>query len=72
MEDSIMEKRSIKAAKELSAMTEEERRMLVMAPDEKKFFLTYKAKNPQNPWDYFTAYQKKLQREYKFKQKEPA
>jgi hypothetical protein len=72
MKESIMEKRAIKAARELSAMTEEERRMLAMAPDEKKFFLAYKNKNPQNPWNYFADYQTKLQREYKLKQKELA
>ncbi len=70
LEDGVIEKRSVKAAKELSKMTEEDRRILSMAPDEKKFFLAYKTKNPENPWAYFAAYQKKLQREYKLKQKE--
>lgn len=71
-EDSVIEARSMKAAKELSQMTEEERIMLTMAPDEKKFFISFKSKNPDNPWSYFKEYQKKLQAEYKLKQKEPA
>jgi hypothetical protein len=69
LEDVVIETRSRIAAAELSKMTEEERRMLSMAPDEKKFFLAYKAKHPQNPWAYFAAYQKQLQKEYKLQQK---
>lgn len=71
-EDFVIEARSVTAAKELSKMTEEERRMLSMTPDEKKFFVMYKIKNPDNPWSYFKEYQKKLQAEYKSKQKELA
>jgi recombinational DNA repair ATPase RecF len=71
-EDFVIESRSRKASKKLSQMTEEERRMLSMTPDEKKFFLQYKAKNPENPWSYFKEYQKKLQKEYKLKQKKLA
>lgn len=71
-EDFIIEARSTTAAKELSKMTEEERRMLSMSPDEKKFFIKFKIKNPSNPWSYFKEYQKKLQAEYKLKQKEVA
>ena len=51
---------------------EEERRMLSMTPQEKKFFIEYKAKNPANPWGYFKQYQKKLEKEYKIKQKKAA
>ena len=71
-EDAVIEARSKKAANELSQMTEEERLMLTMAPDEKKFFISYKSKNPDNPWSYFKEYQKKLQKEYQLKQKEVA
>ena len=71
-EDFVIEARSRTAAKELSQMTEEERRMLSMSPDEKKFFLSFKIKNPKNPWSYFKDYQKKLEKEYKLKQKELA
>lgn len=71
-EDSVIEARSMKAAKELSQMTKEERIMLTMAPDEKKFFISFKSRNPDNPWAYFKGYQKKLQKEYKLKQKELA
>jgi len=68
-EDSVIESRSRSAAKKLSRMTEEERRILSMTPDEKKFFLAFKLKNPNNPWSYFKEYQKKLQAEYKLKHK---
>lgn len=71
-EDFVIESRSRAAAKELSQMTEEERRMLSMSPEEKKFFISFKIKNPENPWAYFKDYQKKLQKEYKLKQKELA
>ena len=71
-ENFVIEARSRTAAKELSKMTEEERRMLSMTPEEKKFFITFKIKNPDNPWSYFKEYQKKLQSEYKLKQKELA
>ncbi len=50
-------------------MTEEERRMLSIAPDEKEFFIEYKIKNPDNPWAYFKAYQKEAGEEYKEKNK---
>ena len=53
-------------------MTEEERRMLSMTPEEKRFYISFKIKNPENPWSYFKEYQKKLQAEYKLKQKELA
>lgn len=71
-EDFVIEVRSTTAAKELSKMTEEERRMLSMSADEKKFFIKFKIKNPDNPWSYFKEYQKKLQADYKLKQKEVA
>lgn len=60
LEDDTIERRSTKAAKDLSEMTEEERRMLLMTSDEKKFFLEYKMTHPNNPWMYFKEYQKKL------------
>lgn len=71
-EDFVIEERSRAAAKKLSKMTEEERRMLSMTPDEKKFFLEFKLKDPNHPWSYFKEYQKKLQAEYKSKPKELA
>lgn len=69
-EDFVIETRSTVAAKELSKMTEEERRMLLMTPDERRFFIVFKIKNPDNPWSYFKEYQKKLQADYKLKQKD--
>lgn len=71
-EDFVIEERSKTAAKELTKMTEEERRMLSMTPEEKRFYISFKIKNPRNPWSYFKEYQKKLQAEYKLKQKELA
>lgn len=72
IEDAVIEARSKKAANELSLMTEEERLMLTMSPEEKKFFISYISKHPDNPWNYFKEYQKKLQKEYQLKQKELA
>ncbi len=69
IEDMVIQTRSTAAAGELSNITEEERRMLSMAQDEKEFFIEYKIKNPDNPWAYFKAYQKKLEKEYKEKNK---
>jgi hypothetical protein len=63
LEDIAIEARSRAACKELSQMTEEERRMLAMSPDEKEFFLSCKAKNPKTLWSYFKEYQKKLKKE---------
>jgi hypothetical protein len=57
--------RSEVSSKRLAKMSEEERRMSLMRPAEKLFFLEYKAKNPENPWGYVKAWQKKLQAEYK-------
>lgn len=68
-EDLVVESRSRTAAKKLSRMTEEERRMLSMTPAEKKFFLAFKDQHPDRKWDYFKEYQKKLQAEYKSKHK---
>lgn len=70
IEDWVLEIRTKRASETLSKMSEEERRMLSMTPGEKKFFLEYKRTNPENPWNYFKAYQKKRQKEYKTKQKE--
>lgn len=56
----LMEARSLTAAKKITEMTEEERRMLLMWPDERKFYLEYKNKNPQDPWSYYTEYIKKV------------
>lgn len=72
LEDAEIEIRSTKASEELSKMTEEERRLLSMAPAERKFFMEYKVRNPHNPWSYFKEYQKKLQKEYKSKIKQSA
>jgi len=57
----VLEQRSKHAAKKLSEMAEEERRMLLMYPEEQIFFLEYKKKHPENPWGYYKEYQKKLQ-----------
>jgi len=65
IEDRDLQMRSTAAARKLAEMTEEERRMTLMRPAEKRFFLEYKVKNPKNPWSYIKAYQKKLQEEYK-------
>lgn len=69
IEDKVIQTRSTAAADQLSNMTEEERRMLSMSPDE-FFFIEYRRKNPDNKWTYFKAYQKKLEKEYKEKNKE--
>ena len=42
-----------------------------MRPAEKLFFLEYKAKNPENPWGYAKAWQKKLQAKYKQEKVQP-
>lgn len=70
IEDKVIQTRSTAASDQLSNMTEEERRMLSMSPDEKIFFIEYRRKNPDNKWNYFKAYQKKLEKEYKEKNKE--
>ena len=71
-EDTEVQKRAGKAAEELSAMSEEERRMLSMLPAERKFFLSYKARNPENPWGYFKAYQQEIQKAYQAKRRKTA
>jgi hypothetical protein len=68
-ENSIWEARSKNASKKLTQMSEEDRRILLMWPEEKEFFLDYKKKNPENPWAYFKEYQKKVQQQYKAPQK---
>ena len=40
--------------------------------DEKAFFISFKEKNPEEPWSYFKEYQKILQKEYRIKQKKVA
>ena len=70
LESQIVDARSKSASKKLFRMTEEERRMLSMTSEEKEFFLAYKLKNPETPWAYFKEYQKKLQKEYKARQKQ--
>ena len=52
------------AATALSAMTEEERRLQLMLPREREFYLSYKTQHPDAPWGYFKAYQKMLQDEF--------
>jgi len=64
-------KRSKTAAKKLSAMTEEERQILLMQPDEKRFFLEYKKQHPGDPWGYYKEYQQNIQNEYKVSGKLP-
>ncbi len=71
LEDYTIEARS-KLRQKLSQMTEEDRRMLLMWPEEKEFFMEYKKKNPKNPWAYFKEYQKKIQQEYKARQEKLA
>jgi len=61
IEIGILENRSETASKQLSEMTEEDRRVLLMAADEKKFFLEFKEKYPNNKWDYYKEYQKSQQ-----------
>lgn len=65
LEDANWAKRSKSAAKKISGMTEEERKMMLMFPDEKIFFLQYKKQHPDNPWGYFKEYQKSIQHGYK-------
>ena len=65
----VLEQRSKHAAKKLSEMAEEERRMLLMYPEEQIFFLEYKKKHPENPWGYYKEYQKKRQDDYEQKGK---
>jgi predicted GNAT family acetyltransferase len=72
IEHATYEARSQEASIRLSEMTEEERAMLTMLPEEKEFFLAYKEKHPENPWRYYKAYQKKVQAAYKASQKAPA
>jgi hypothetical protein len=64
LDDNLLAKRSKSAAKKLSGMTEEERRLLLMSPGEKSFFLDYKKHHPDNPWNYFEAYQTSVRDEY--------
>ena len=53
--------RSLAASRKLAKMTDEERKMLLMWPEEKEFFLKYKIEHPENPWAYFKEYQQKIQ-----------
>ena len=64
LDDIVWEKRSVSAAKKLTGISEEERKIMLMWPDEKKFFLKYKKKNPGNPWGYFKEYQLSIQNKY--------
>jgi hypothetical protein len=65
IEADVWEKRSTEAAKEVSAMTEEERRIKLMSAKEKAFFLNFKKTHPLNKWDYYNEYQETIQQEYK-------
>jgi hypothetical protein len=64
LDEDALDARSHAAARALSQMSEEERRMLSMTPEEKKFFLEYKSTHPKKPWGYFKEYQKHLQNTY--------
>jgi hypothetical protein len=64
IEADVWERRSTEAAKEVSAMTEEERRVSLMGAKEKAFFLNFKKKHPGSTWDYYKEYQKTIQRDY--------
>ena len=64
LEDSAWEKRSKAASKKVTQMTEEERKISLMWPDEKRFFLKYKKEHPDNPWGYFNEYKKSIQDNY--------
>ncbi len=64
LDDNLWAKRSKSAAKKLSGMPEEERRILLMSPAEKTFFLQYKKQHPDDPWGYFKDYQKSIQNEF--------
>jgi hypothetical protein len=72
LEDRMLEKKSRIAASKLSSLTEEERRILHMWPEEKKFFLKYKKEHPENPWGYQKEYQKSIRESYKKTGKIPA
>ena len=65
IEADVWKKRSIESAKEVSAMTEEERRVSLMGTGEKAFFLNFKKKHPGDEWGYYKEYQEAIQREYK-------
>jgi|GEM_PF-4498857 len=58
LEGDFWEMKLNKAAAETSEMSEEERRMSLMGAKEKKFFLAFKEKHPQNKWDYLEEYLK--------------
>lgn len=64
IEARMWESRSEIASKEISEMTEEDRRLLLMGDKEKRFFLEYKEKNPNSKWNYYKEYQKLQQKEY--------
>src|SRR5262245_22197412 len=65
-----LEVRSVNAATALGQMSEDERRITLMFPDEKKFFLRYKKLHPDDPWSYAKAYQQQLQENYQKKKKD--
>ena len=64
IEADIWERRSIEAAKEVSAMTEEERRISLMGVKEKAFFLNFKKRHPGKQWDYYKEYKETIRQEY--------
>jgi len=65
IEADIWERRSTEAAKEVSAMTEEERRISLMGAKEKAFFMNFKKNHPGSEWDYYKEYREAIMREYK-------
>nr|WP_170857097.1 hypothetical protein [Algoriphagus locisalis] len=64
LEASVWDKRSQEASSHLKDKSEEDRRMLLMSAKEKKFFLKYKAENPDNKWDYFEDYAKEVSQDF--------
>ncbi len=71
IEDISIEKKSKAAAKKISSMTEEERMMVLMCPEEKTFYIAYKQQHPENPWGYYKEYQKNIQDGYESNGKLP-
>jgi len=64
IESSLWENRATAAAKEVSEMSEENRRMMLMGAKEREFFIEFSKNNPDNKWDYFKEYQKMKSEKY--------
>lgn len=64
LEDVRLAQQSKATADTLSRMGDEERRLLLMWPEEKAFFLRYKAEHPDDPWSYYEEYRKTISEAY--------